>query len=129
MIEMRLNPELVAKLRATESHYDEFAYLFVLEAIEYLQNKLTARRHVTGPELAHACREHALDQYGLMARPVLEHWGIRKTEDLGRIVFALVEVGLLSTQPTDREEDFKGVFDFDAAFSTGYRWPGVVGDR
>lgn len=129
MIELRLNPDLVAKLRATESHYDEGAYIFVLEAIEYLQSKLPIRRHVSGSELAHACREHALEQYGLMARQVLEHWGIRRTDDMGRIVFALVEVGLLSTQPTDREEDFRAVYDFDAVFSTGYRWSGITGSR
>lgn len=127
MIELRLNPDLVARLREAESHYDEGAYIFVLESIEYLQTSLPLRRHVSGAELAHACREHALNQYGLLARQVLEHWGIRRTDDLGRIVFALVNVGLLSTQPNDREEDFRGVYDFDAAFSTGYRWSGLDG--
>lgn len=129
MIELRLAPDLLAKLRATESHYDELAYLFVLETVEFLQSRLSVRRHVTGAELAHACREYALEQYGLMARQVLEHWGVRKTEDIGRIVFALVEVGLLMTQPTDREDDFRAVYDFDRAFSTAYQWPGLSGPR
>lgn len=125
MIEIRLAPELVDRLRRSESHYDEQAYLFVLESIEYLQNRLTIRRHVSGAELARGCREYAIEQYGLMARQVLGHWGIRRTADLGRIVYALVEVGLLITQPGDREEDFHGVYDFAAAFSEGYRWQGV----
>lgn len=127
MIEVRLGSGLLARLREQESHYDEQAYLFVLEGIEYLQQHLTARRHVTGVELARACRDHALEQFGLMSQPVLRHWGIRRTEDIGRIVFALVEVGLLVTQTTDREEDFRGVFDFDDAFSTSYVWPGITG--
>ncbi len=127
MIEVRLASELLTRLRARESHYDEHAYLFVLESIEYLQQHLTARRHVTGMELARACRDHALEQYGLMSLQVLRHWGIRRTEDIGRIVFALVDVGLLVTQSTDREEDFRAVFDFDEAFSTSYVWPGIAG--
>lgn len=126
MIELRLAPELLAKLRASESHYDELAYLFVLETVEFVQTKLPARRHVTGAELAHACRDYALNQYGLMARQVLEHWGVRRTDDIGRIVFSLVEVGLLVTQSTDKEEDFRAVYDFDRAFSTGYQWPGLT---
>ena len=127
MIEVRLASELLTRLRERESHYDEHAYLFVLESIEYLQQHLTARRHVTGMELARACRDHALEQYGLMSLQVLRHWGIRRTEDIGRIVFALVDVGLLVTQSTDREEDFRAVFDFDDAFSTSYVWPGITG--
>ena len=124
MIELRLSPDVVAKIRASESHYDEAAYLFVLESIEYLQNRLPLRRHVTGAELARACRDHALEQFGLLSRQVLEFWGIRRTEDVGRIVFTLVEIGLLVTQPTDREEDFRSVYDFDEAFDTSYVWPG-----
>ncbi len=125
MIEIRLAPELVDRLRRSESHYDEQAYLFVLESIEYIQNRLTIRRHVTGQELARACRDHALEQYGLMAQQVLSHWGIRRTGDIGRIVFALVEVGLLITQPDDRVEDFHAVYDFDQVFSESYLWRGV----
>jgi uncharacterized repeat protein (TIGR04138 family) len=125
VIEIRLAAELLEQLRARESHYDEHAYLFVLEGIEYLQNRLPSRRHVTGSELAIACRDHALEQYGLMAGPVLGHWGIHRSNDLGRIVYALVEVGLLITQPGDRLEDFDSVFDFDDAFANGYVWTGV----
>ncbi len=127
MIEIRLATDLLAKLRARDSHYHESGYVFVLESIEYLQQRLTLRRHVSGPELARACRDHALEQYGLVAKQVLTHWGIRRTEDLGKIVFALVEVGLLTTQPDDRLQDFESVFDFDEAFSTGYVWMGVDG--
>ncbi len=128
MIELRLAADLLAKIRASESHYHELGYLFVLESIEFLQTRLPARRHVSGPELAHACREYALSQYGLMSRQVLDHWGIRQTDDIGRIVFTLVEVGLLTTQPTDSEDDFRGVYDFDRVFSTGYRWSGALSD-
>jgi uncharacterized repeat protein (TIGR04138 family) len=123
--ELRLASDILAKIRAAESHYDEAAYLFVLESIEYLQLRLPVRRHVSGAELAQACRAHALEQYGLLARQVLEYWGVRRSEDIGRIVFTLVEIGVLVTQPSDREQDFRSVFDFDEAFDASYVWHGL----
>jgi uncharacterized repeat protein (TIGR04138 family) len=63
-----------------------------------------------------------MEEYGLIAREVLEHWGIRETADFGRIVYALVEVGLLVTQPGDRIEDFHDVFSFERAFEESYVW-------
>ncbi|HEV8149305.1 MAG TPA: Minf_1886 family protein [Gemmatimonadales bacterium] len=122
---LRLASDLLAKLRQRGDSYDESAYLFVLASIEYLQAKLPERRHVTGPEVTHACREFALEQYGLMARSVLEHWGMRHTEDFGRIVYSLVEAGVLVTQPGDRVEDFHGVYGFEV-FERDYVWGRVV---
>ncbi len=125
MNELQFADDLMARIRARGAPYDERAYLFVLAAIEYLQSRLEVRRHVTGQELAWACRDLAQEQFGLLARHVLEHWGVKRTEDLGRIVYILVEVGLLVTQPGDREEDFAGVYEFGEAFEARYGWQGV----
>jgi len=122
---LRFAGDVLAKLRQRGDAFDERAYLFVLASIEFLQGKLPERRHVTGPEVTHACREFALEQYGLMARSVLEHWGIHGTDDFGRIVYALVEVGVLVTQPGDKVEDFHGVYAFEQAFDEGYVWRGA----
>jgi len=108
-----------------EGRYHERAYLFVLAALEYAQGRLTARRHLSGAELTWACRDFALEQFGLLASSVLEYWGVASTEDFGRIVFLLIEVGLLARQDSDRIEDFERVYDFAEVFRTGYRWPGV----
>ncbi len=119
--------DLLERIRARQARYDERAYLFVLASIEYVQGRLPERRHVSGRELSHACRDFALEQYGLLARSVLEYWGIRGTEDFGRIVYALVDAGLLVTQPGDREEDFREVYRFDRAFERTYVWQGIPG--
>ena len=100
--------------------YDEKAYLFLLAGIEYLQGKLDRRRHVTAAELCWACRDLALERFGLLARSVLAYWGLTSTTDFGRIVYTLVDVSLLSTQPGDREEDFDQVFDFRTALDDSY---------
>jgi uncharacterized repeat protein (TIGR04138 family) len=113
------------RIRARESRYDERAFLFVLAALELCQQRLPARRHLTGRELADGCRHLALERYGVLARTVLEHWGIRTTADLGEVVFALVDTGFLMSQPTDTKDDFADVFDFDDAFDRDYPWNAV----
>jgi uncharacterized repeat protein (TIGR04138 family) len=73
-------------------------------------------RHVTGQQLCMGLRDFAVRQYGLLAKTVLSNWGIRATEDFGRIVFAMIEAGLMRKTEEDTMEDFCGVFDFDDAF-------------
>jgi uncharacterized repeat protein (TIGR04138 family) len=117
----------MGRIRARGGRYQERAYLFVLGAVEFLQTRLEVRRHVTAAELAWACRDLALQQFGLLARSVLAHWDITRTEDFGRIVYTLVEVGLLVTQPGDHESDFQAVYDFTTAFGDSYDWQGLRG--
>ncbi|MEP7176021.1 MAG: Minf_1886 family protein [Gemmatimonadales bacterium] len=127
MTDLQFADDVLARIRARGGAYHERGFLFVLATIEYLQSRLEARRHVTGAELAWACRDFAREQFGLLAPHVLAHWGITRTEDVGRIVFTLVEVGLLVTQPGDLEGDFNGVYDFAEAFGIVYEWSGVQG--
>lgn len=106
--------------------YPPEAYAFVQEglrdtcerlAVEGRDSEVGGSRHVTGQELCIGLRDYAVDCYGLMARTVLEHWGVRRTEDFGRMVFALIDAGLLRKTEEDTIEDFAGVFEFDEAFS------------
>ena len=113
---------IMDRIRLRDARFTEHAYLFVLSALEFCQTRMIERRHISGPELARACRDLALDRYGVMARLVLEHWGVRSTADLGDIVFTLVDLGLLISQPNDTREDFLEVFAFDQAFERDYPW-------
>ena len=79
-------------------------------------------RHITGNELANGVRELALSRYGPLARTVLEHWGIHETEDVGRVVFAMVEQGILVKEDEDDQQDFTDLFDFEEAFEREYPW-------
>ena len=113
---------VLEQIRLREARFHAQAFLFVLASLEYLQARLPERRHVDGRELAHAVRELALERFGVTARLVLEHWGVRSTADVGDIVFALVDTGLLMSQPGDSRLDFADVYDFDEAFETSYPW-------
>lgn len=122
MAELAFRDGIMDRIRLREPRFDERAYLFVLTALEQFQTQLTERRHITGRELAIACRDLALERFGVMARLVLDHWGVRSTADIGDIVFTLVELELLISQPGDTREDFADVFDFDQAFERDYPW-------
>ena len=76
-------------------------------------------RHVTGQQLCWAIRDVALERWGRLARTVLARWQIERTEDIGEIIFALVENDWLQKQPADRIEDFEHVFSFAQAFGPG----------
>jgi uncharacterized repeat protein (TIGR04138 family) len=120
--ELAFREGIMDQIRLREQRFDERAYLFVLSSLEHCQGRLTERRHISGPELAHACRELALQRFGVMSRLVLDHWGVRTTGDIGDIVFTLVELGLLVSQAQDSRDDFLGVFDFAESFEREYPW-------
>jgi uncharacterized repeat protein (TIGR04138 family) len=122
MAELAFREGIMDQIRIREPRFHEQGYLFVLSALEMCQAQLKARRHITGAELANACRELALDRYGLMARVVLDYWGISATVDIGDIVFTLVDLGFLLSQPQDTRDEFADVFDFDRAFERDYPW-------
>ncbi len=99
-----------------DSSYKFEAYTFVLAALHDTVTSLKASRHITGQELALGISKYALDQFGPMVLTVLHHWGLRETLDFGKIVFALIDVQLLSKQPEDKLEDFDKVYDFSDVF-------------
>jgi uncharacterized repeat protein (TIGR04138 family) len=49
-------------------------------------------RHVSGQELCEAARKYGLQQYGYLAPTVLGAWGIRRTDDIGEIVFNMIGI-------------------------------------
>lgn len=101
--------------------YKDDAYFFVLEALDFTMKKCKREGHVCGQELLGGIKELALTKFGPMARSVFEFWGIRKTNDFGQIVFALVDSGLLGRQPQDSMDDFNNVYDFEEVFDQPFK--------
>ena len=122
MSELAFRDGLMDRILLREPRFHEHAYLFVLCALEFSQTRLPERRHITGRELAEACRDLALQRYGVLARMVLEHWGMTSTSDFGDVVFTLVDLGLLLSQATDTRDDFADVFEFGDVFDREYPW-------
>jgi uncharacterized repeat protein (TIGR04138 family) len=113
---------VLAQLQRRNPRYAESAYLFVLTALHGRLAQMEVPRHISGPEVADAVRSLALERFGPMARTVLEHWGVHSTTDMGEIVFALVDCGVLIKQPHDSREDFEDLFTFEEAFEHSYPW-------
>ena len=117
--------EVVAQL----DMYPIEAFEFVREGLAYTVDKLhgkfepdsTACRHVSGQQLCEGLREYALLRWGMLARTVLRRWDINTTLDFGRIIFAMVDNGLMQKTADDSVEDFRKVYDFKTAFEFGYR--------
>jgi uncharacterized repeat protein (TIGR04138 family) len=104
------------------------AFYFVQTGLAYTAQNIhgdktdpNVRKHITGRQLSEGLRDLALQQWGLLAKTVLQRWNITCTEDFGRIVFALVDNGYMSKTDEDTIDDFKNIYDFRRAFEEGYR--------
>lgn len=122
MAQVQFAEEVLWQLQAKDPRYHPRAYLLVLGALNHVMETLPQRRHISGAELAEGVRELALEKFGVMARTVLAHWGIRSTQDMGEIVFALVDGGVLVRQEEDSRDDFREVYDFTQVFEDDYPW-------
>ena len=107
------------------SAYPVEAFDFVREGLDHTVHSLHGPmvdldeqqdRHVDGRQLSLGLRDHAIRRFGLLAHPVLSNWNITRSDDFGRIVYAMIQQGTMSRTDRDRLEDFFGVFDFDVAF-------------
>lgn len=131
-----LHPEdPLSEILERDKRYRPEGYDFVLQGLEYAQKKAFGDQeasgdddelpeeghHVTGQQLCEAIREYALGLYGMTAKCVLQHWGIRTTRDIGEIVFNMIEAKRMNKTDRDRIEDFDDVYDFDDAFRPGFR--------
>jgi uncharacterized repeat protein (TIGR04138 family) len=116
MAEERDDEQKISQIVLRDDRYKREAYRFVQEGLEYTVQRRGRRGHVTGKELLEGLRDMARERFGLMARTVLNQWGIRKTIDFGEIVFNLVEEQIMSKQDSDTREDFEDVYDFEEAF-------------
>lgn len=100
--------------------YDSEAYPFIYEVLDYtLKNllKTSTKEHINAYQLTKGFRLYAIEQFGCLAKIVLNEWGIEKTDDIGELVFQLVEYDLLGKQEHERREDFNSLYDFNKVFN------------
>ena len=105
----------VERIRASDGRFASDAYAFVMDSLEVTMRRIGARRHVSAEELVSGLCANARQRFGLFAYTVLAKWGMRTSDDVGEIVFQLIDAGILSRQESDRRDDFDGVADFHDA--------------
>ena len=111
--------QLIHRLADASGRFRREAYIFVLDALHFTQEKLQAGGHVghiSGRQLCEGIREYAESEFGFLSRTVFDAWGVGSTEDFGDIVFQLADAELLAKQDSDSKSDFTGVFAFDDVF-------------
>jgi len=110
-----------------DGRFSPEAFHFLFQSLQYAIEEagkgeaVGGERHVSGQELLAGMRVHAREAFGPLAAQVWRSWGIHETLDWGKVVFLLVENGLLNRQDSDTIDDFGDGFDFDEAFVKSYR--------
>ena len=115
-----MDPKLL-ELARSDGRYAYEAYEFVCDAVTFTQESLgrapreaddpDADFHVCGEELARGACRLAAQEFGLMAGVVFRQWGLRRTDDIGRVVFNLIRAECLAKSERDEPEDFHDLFD------------------
>jgi uncharacterized repeat protein (TIGR04138 family) len=108
----------VVSILKRDKRFDPHAYFFLQDALDFTLKRIAEAndgqvRHVSGPELLLGFRDCALEQFGPMASTLMSEWGLRKCQDVGDMVFHLIEEQVFGKQESDRREDFSEVFDFE----------------
>lgn len=119
---------------ARDPRFERDAYLFVRDALEFTTKQIKKKGaasspsecHVSSQQLLEGMRQYALQQYGPMVPTVLEHWRVRSCEDIGTIVFNLIEAREFGKSEHDTIEDFRRGFNFDEAFVVPFRPAGKL---
>mgnify|MGYP001205502470 FL=1 len=118
-------PEVVKEIHQKDGRYAKGAYFFIREALDHTlksldKNSRKNKGHVSGDELLEGIRDFALDRFGPMTLPLMNHWNIQQCRDFGNIVFNLVEFGILGRTDNDSLEDFDGGYNFQEAFESPF---------
>lgn len=124
-----MDPRILELCRESP-HFAYEAYEFVCEAVSFTMKSLgrgnrdsiktTTDQHVSGEELLRGVCDLAIREFGLMAPVVFKQWGIRTTDDVGKMVFNLIKVELLSKSDRDAPEDFRELFDINQVLAEGF---------
>jgi uncharacterized repeat protein (TIGR04138 family) len=115
----------VVSILKRDKRFDAHAYFFLKDALDYTLKRIAESnngqaRHVSGPELLAGFRDCALEHFGPMASTLMYEWSVRKCQDVGDMVFHLIEEQVFGKQDTDKKEDFSEVFDFEASLITPF---------
>jgi len=109
--------ESVFSILKREKRYDGQAYFFLKDALDFTLKRFAEGnkgqgRHVSGKELLEGFRDCAIEQFGPMGATLMDEWGITECQDVGNMVFQMIEEQVFGKQESDRPEDFNEVFDF-----------------
>ncbi|MGN0867769.1 MAG: Minf_1886 family protein [Oligosphaeraceae bacterium] len=105
------------KLAQQDPRYPHPAFLYLIQTLREMLDNRKEGEHVTGKEVCLALRQNLLDEFSLLAPDVLRTWNIVETNDIGNMVYDMVDAGLFSTSPQDSRADFVDVYPIPGALN------------
>ncbi len=114
--------EAVEKIVTRDQRYRHDAYLFLREVMDFSVKRQKKQRkelqptHISATELLEAFRLLTLKEFGPMSLTLLQYWGIKNSNDIGYIIFNLIEAGVVGKTEDDTLAAFANGFDFEKAF-------------
>lgn len=116
--------DIIRSLAEEDKRYKKEAFYYVARAVESSHDRIVSteknKRHITGRELIDEMICLGAEDFGFLARTVFEEWGICSTDDIGEIVFLMVEKGILSAQESDSKADFRNILSLGRVLEDYY---------
>ena len=111
------------KITLKDGRFSPEIVKFVYEGLSYsVENLIDRPDHVSGQTLCQGLRLFAIENWGKLAKLVLNKNGVKTTRDFGEIVYMMIENKWMSAQPTDTIEDFDDVYDFQMVFKDEFKF-------
>lgn len=111
----------IGSILKRDKRFHPQAYIFLKEALDFTVQRImdankSQQRHVTGQELLEGFRDLALREFGPMAATLFREWGLTQCQDVGDMVFHLIEEQVFGKQDSDTKDDFSAIYSFAEAF-------------
>ena len=118
--ELDYNRDKFADIVAKDNRFDARAYALLVRVLDILGGE-EHDRHFSGEDILEEFKEEALDQFGPLTYTVLTEWGLHQTEDIGEMMFNLVDSNRIGRDENDGSESFVDGYDFKETFSDPYQ--------
>ncbi len=109
--------ESFRELRQKYSDYQIESYNLIYGAVDFTLKRLPRREKISSSEFLEGFRLYAIEQFGCLAKTILNKLEIRTTNDIGELLFRLIEFHIFHKDKNDDKKDYDNVFDFDKAFN------------
>ena len=106
-----------ADILTKDDRFSAHAYALLMDVVHFLGS---SGKHMSGEDILEEFKERTLDQYGPMSYTVLTEWGVNCCEDIGEMMFNLVDGHRVSRDENDSPASFVGGYDFQETFLGPY---------
>jgi len=115
MIDPELQKKILNRLQKRPGRYSYpyEAYQFIILGLEFLLLKSGYSQHTKAKTICLNLVDFAHHQFGPLAWHVLQKWGLRTTNDLGNVVYELIDMKILAKSESDSPQDFTGLFSIE----------------